>query len=158
MYTVTCIDLQKNTYEVPIEKLRWRPSVYGIIIQEERILLSQQWDGYDLPGGGINLGEGIEVALVREVREETGIQVELHDLVHVDSNFFVHPSHPDDYVQSILIYYTAKVVWWELSTLWFDRDEQKYARLAEWIPLSEIDIIKWASSLDITPIIQKALS
>lgn len=60
MKTITCIDLDKNTYKVESSTLSWRPSVYGIIIRDDNILLVPQWDGYDLPGGGIELGETIE--------------------------------------------------------------------------------------------------
>ncbi len=49
MKTVTCIDKDKNTYDVPVSDLTWRPSVYGIVIKDDRILLVPQWDGYDLP-------------------------------------------------------------------------------------------------------------
>ncbi len=158
MKTVTCIDLEKNTYEVPIEKLRWRPSVYGIIVQDGKILLSPQWDGYDLPGGGLDLWESIESALVREVQEETGLIIRPLEIIHVYSHFFKHPNHPDDFIQSVLMYYTAKVIWGTLSTDGFDAHEQAYARLAEWISLSEIDTIKWSNSLDITPIIRKTIT
>lgn len=32
MKTVICVDKDKNTYEVPISDLTWRPSVYAVII------------------------------------------------------------------------------------------------------------------------------
>lgn len=154
---ITCIDLDKKTYDVPVEKLRWRPSVYGIIIQDGQILLSPQFDGYDIPGWGINIWEKIDKALIREVHEETGMEIEIQDLIHVDSNFFVHPRHPDDFLQSILIYYRARIIWWKLSTDCFDEDEKEHARMAEWISLSELENVKWASSVDLYPIIKKTL-
>lgn len=158
MKTVTCIDLENNTYEVPVDSLRWRPSVYGIIIQDDKILLSPQWDWYDLPGWGIDLWETIEEALIREVNEETGLDVKSNGLVHVDSNFFKHPNNRDDFMQSMLIYYRAEVVGWELSIDRFDDHEKVYAKLAEWIPLSELENIKFSSSIDLIPIIRKSLS
>jgi len=75
MKTVTCIDTARNTYEVPISDLIWRPAAYGIIIQDKHILLSPQHDGYDLPGGGVDLGETMEEGCIREVKEETGMDV-----------------------------------------------------------------------------------
>lgn len=158
MKSVTCLDLDRKLHEFPLNKLRWRPSVYAIVIQDGKILLSPQFDWYDLPGWGIELWESIPDALIREVHEETGFNVEPQSLVHVDSNFFVHPNHPEDPVQSILIYYTARVVSWELSTNWFDAEEKIYTRLAEWIPISELENIKWMSSFEVYPIVKKAIS
>ena len=54
---ITSMDKDGGTYEVPLSDLIWRPTAYAIIIQDGKILLSPQWDGYDLPGGGIDLGE-----------------------------------------------------------------------------------------------------
>ena len=62
---VTCTDRHGNTYSVPANELVFRPSVYAVIIKDNRIFLSKQWDGYDFPGGGIELGETSEEALIR---------------------------------------------------------------------------------------------
>ncbi len=156
MPTITCIDLDKNTYEVEASALSWRPSVYAIIVQDNKILLSPQWDGYDLPGGGINLGETIEEALIREVKEETGLDVTMDTCIDTQSSFFRTISKKR-YIHSILIYASATVTWWTLSTDGFDEEEQEYARLAEWIPLSHIKSINFKSSVEILPILEKAL-
>lgn len=57
----------------------------GILIEDEKVLLihrTRERDGaireyYVVPGGGIEEGETIEEATKREVKEETGIDVEL---------------------------------------------------------------------------------
>lgn len=85
---ISCRDIDGNIFEVPASELKFRPSVYGIIIQDNKVLLSKQWDGYDFPGGGIELGETIEEALKREVWEETGLKVEKGQFVACEESFF----------------------------------------------------------------------
>lgn len=54
-----------------------RPSVRGIIIREGTIGMvhSLKYDYYKFPGGGIEAGETQIEALIREVKEETGLTV-----------------------------------------------------------------------------------
>jgi 8-oxo-dGTP pyrophosphatase MutT (NUDIX family) len=52
-----------------------------------RVLLQQRSDNgfWNLPGGGLELGESVAQACVREVREETGLEVEIVRLIGVYS-------------------------------------------------------------------------
>src|SRR3989304_3356752 len=60
--------------------------VGGVVIRDARVLLVQraseplagQWS---LPGGAVGLGETLEAAVVRELKEETGLTVRVVELV-----------------------------------------------------------------------------
>ena len=54
--------------------------MYGIVVKENKILLINKVGGpyngkLDLPGGTIKLGEKPEETLIRELKEETNIDV-----------------------------------------------------------------------------------
>src|SRR5260370_14794733 len=61
--------------------------VTGVVIEDGRILLlNQDTDigrSWSLPGGKVEEGETLSAALVREVREETGLVVEPGRLLYV---------------------------------------------------------------------------
>lgn len=54
-----------------------RPSARGIIIKDNKVAMvhSTKYNYYKFPGGGIEKEELKEEALIREVREETGLEV-----------------------------------------------------------------------------------
>ena len=57
-------------------------SIKGVVIHDSRVLLLLNERGeWDLPGGRPDAGEDHRAALVREVREETGLAVEVGALV-----------------------------------------------------------------------------
>jgi 8-oxo-dGTP pyrophosphatase MutT (NUDIX family) len=65
-----------------------RPSVSAVIFDRRgRLLLQQRSDGgqWGLPGGSVEIGESVHDAVIREVREETGLQVTVLRLVGVYS-------------------------------------------------------------------------
>jgi 8-oxo-dGTP pyrophosphatase MutT (NUDIX family) len=57
--------------------------VQGVILSEAGVLLAVRLTprGWELPGGNLEVGEDDESALVREVREETGIEISVGPLV-----------------------------------------------------------------------------
>ena len=66
---------------------QFRIAVYALIFREREILLAlrRDTDWWNLPGGGLELGETVEEGVCREVREETGLEVEVDHLVGVYS-------------------------------------------------------------------------
>jgi len=73
------------------ERFKIIPSVYLILIKDKRIFLSRRYntgfhDGeYSFPAGHLDGDETFRKALVREIKEEVGIKLNLKDLklVHV---------------------------------------------------------------------------
>jgi ADP-ribose pyrophosphatase YjhB (NUDIX family) len=66
-----------------------RPGVAAIIQDGDgRILLQQRSDNglWGLPGGSVEIGESVRDAIVREVREESGLTVEVIRLVGIYSD------------------------------------------------------------------------
>ena len=64
-----------------------RPGVSAIILTAEGLLLQRRSDNglWGLPGGSVEPGESVSEAVVREVREETGLEVTPLRLVGVYS-------------------------------------------------------------------------
>lgn len=156
---IICHDLNNNEFEIEANKLIFRPSVYGVLIKQDKILLSKQWDGYDFPGGGVDIHETVEEALKREFFEETGIKVELLAPIYCETSFF-NPSHSkkckNQYWNCPLIYFLVKKVSGEISKDNFSKEEQNYADMPEWIDLDKISQIKFYNSVNNKKIIKNA--
>ena len=149
---ITIHDTNGKEFEVDTDKLSWRPSVYGVLIENDSVSLSKQFDGYDFPGGGVNLDETLQEACAREVLEETGIFVEVLEPIYCSTSFF-NPSHSakhkNEYWNCPLIYFFVKKVGGEISKDGFDEEEKEYADIAEWVSLDKADQIKYINSVDL---------
>ena len=63
-------------------------SVAGLVTNEEGkiLLVNSPWRGWEYPGGLIEPGETFEEALRREIREESGVEVEILGFVGICKN------------------------------------------------------------------------
>lgn len=163
--TVICHDINGKLYKVDAKKLVFRPSIYGILIEKNKVLLSKQRDGYDFPGGGAELHETITDTLKREFWEETGFKVKPVKIIYVGSSFFYPLSRNSDknktYWNCQLFYFSVKKISGKLSKANFDGYEKKYADLAEWINIRQLGRLKFYNQLgnqDSIKIIKDALT
>jgi 8-oxo-dGTP diphosphatase len=160
MKIIKCRDVRGKESEVSIDKFKFRPSVYGVLIEDEKILLSRQWDGYDFPGGGIELDETIEEALRREFIEETGIEVVPIIPIHCETDFF-NPDYTDKYKgqywNAVMMYYLVEKLGGKLTKDNLCDTEQEYADMPEWIRLDDIYEKKFFNSVDSIWLIKKAV-
>ena len=87
-----------------------RVSVNAFILDDAgRVLLQRRSDNgnWNLPGGGLELGERLSEALNREVREETGLEVEILRYIGVYSDpDFTSLTYPDGRV----VHYVAHLL------------------------------------------------
>lgn len=69
-----------------------RLAAYAVVLRDDRVLLSRiadriaETETWTLPGGGVEHGEDPHDAVVREVREETGLEVRVSDTARVASS------------------------------------------------------------------------
>lgn len=88
-----------------------RVNARAIVIHDGKILLNEFGHGlyYNLPGGGVEAGELVKEAVIREVMEETGIAVDVGKLLYVLEYEPVHCENLHYATPQISIVFECKV-------------------------------------------------
>ena len=118
----------------PVE---WRVSVYGICIQDDSVLLvhHNKENFYDAPGGGVELDETLEEALLREGKEEAGWELRPEKFIYAVSDWFYH-SDEKKFYRTLQHYY--KVTGHKLE----QPPTDKRIVFAELVPLAKLSAFK----------------
>lgn len=101
---------------------RPRVSVRGIVMADNRLLLVNAWPGNQskllcAPGGGVEPGQSLPENLIREIHEETGLTVEVGEVVLVNE---FHD--PNSTYHQVDIYFRCEIVAGQLDPDWQDVD------------------------------------
>jgi mutator protein MutT len=110
--------------------------VGAIIIRNGEILLEKRkYDPekgkWSIPGGLVELGENIAETVVREVKEETGLDVENPELVDVVDNI-IRDENGEIKYHFVIVDYLVKVKGGEAKA-------QSDAEELRWVPLGEVE-------------------
>ena len=83
----------------------------GRVLLQNRSATEERWG---FPGGVIEYGESAEEAAIREVREETGLVVEIGHLIGIYTSYFDLLPNGDQF-QSILAAFQCSIIGGDLS-------------------------------------------
>lgn len=113
----------------------------AIIVENDCVLLAtnDNVDYYYSVGGGVQMGEKAEDAVVREVFEETGVHYEIDRLAVIHENFFIGSETLKDFnCHEIALYSLMKPRGTqELNSNSFTQDNIKEGMV--WIPIDDLD-------------------
>jgi len=118
--------------------------VYGILLYNDHVLVSDELiKGRRItkfPGGGLEYGEGVKDCLVREIREEMGLDA--LDLRHFyTTEFFQQSTFHSDPMQVLSVYFTFHVAAPEaisvVSEAFAGAGEVQDQELFRWLRLDE---------------------
>jgi len=130
-----------------------RIAAYAVIVDESDRILLALWNEasppqWTMPGGGVELFETVEEAVVREVREETGYEVRVGPLLGVHSHVVppearVSSTRP---LKSVRVVFAATIIGGELA-----REVNGTTDEARWFDVAHV------TSLDRVPLVDIAL-
>ncbi len=132
---------------------RFNVRVYGLLFYQGKVLISREtYNGIRMtkfPGGGLDFGEGLEEALIREFTEELELPIGLGELYYINDFLQISAFNPKD--QLLAIYYRVlplQSARWEeirsINKIKGTEPDQSF----EWIPIPEISHIRLSFPVD----------
>jgi len=117
--------------------------VYGIYVENNRLLVIHKKRGpyanrFDLPGGSLESGESLAIAMRREFQEETGIVIEIETQIGMADFMFPCEWREFTHIHHIAAFYTVRKVGGEIMVpKQFDGQDSLGA---EWLTLDKLSI------------------
>lgn len=129
-----------------------RLAAYGLVVDDQDRVLLALWNEaekplWTMPGGGVEMEETVEKGLVRELREETGYDVEVGRLLGIDTYVIdgaQRRKQPGRPLKAVRVVYEVVIVGGELT-----HEQDGTTDEARWIPLSEVAALDRVSIVDI---------
>ncbi len=137
---------------------RQRLAAYALLRHEDDVLLTRisatgaHPGTWTLPGGGVDHGESPASALVREVREETGLDASIGDLLGVHDEHFTGtaPTGRTEDFHGVHLVFAGSVVETDVRVV----EEDGTTDLVAWVPVAEV----LSGSTPVTDVVGYALS
>ena len=107
----------------------------ALIVEEGKLLVVEDEDGFYTIGGAIQVGERTEEAVIREVKEELGVKAQAGQLAFVVENHF---EQAGVHFHNIEFHYFVDLL--ERAPLTMQEDEK--TQPCEWIDLDELQNIQ----------------
>lgn len=136
-------DSKGDAHELPAGVVpTWRISAYALVVEEGQLLLIRSGRSglWEIPGGGVDLDEFILDGCVREVREETGFDVEVTDRTpfFLKENWYHAFYFSKGFYHGVMVFYRAR----RLSEVQYEIEISETGEVAEvaWLNLHSIDL------------------
>ncbi|HUS17163.1 MAG TPA: NUDIX hydrolase [Chloroflexia bacterium] len=141
---ITCYSNDGRAVDVPRDRVRLRPSVYGVALTDDRgqVLLTRdrRSDVWELPGGGVDPGEAAGAAMVREFGEEVGLTIALGPPIYFADSFYYHAHDGvDEGWHSLKLFYVVHTQGTLDPTYEENREHGGVNYGAAWVPVEELD-------------------
>lgn len=125
-------------------ELKFKFRVSAIFINDNQLLVNKYGEeSYCLPGGYVEIGENSEKAIIRELKEETGLDFEIIKFGGITENFFTNlrnqKTHGIDFYYFVKLNDDSETID-KLNMNYIENDKNgKIEHHYSWIPLNDIN-------------------
>ena len=118
------------------DKKNWGLTVRGVVRKEDKILILRRHPKsrnnphkYELPGGKVDPGEFFDIALIRELKEETDLDVNIESLYEVVQDEFIS-SRTNQPISSVQLMMNLEIISGEVQ-ISDEHEDFKWANIEE---------------------------